>query len=180
MVINVKKLTDKPDAPKKRISDSVKAGILRWWIVGMCYYLVAMGLEVGMSESPLDLILLLGIGTGLATVVIYEPVAYGAFDVRRKGVNLSRRYKGTTGWKRAMENLAEVARSLLIVFLVYLTYQNINMILVRLAELPEDTVVIPGEPFGFAALFVFFHWLLAGLAESLRRIIPEKGRVRAE
>lgn len=176
----MKKRHDGSDIPKKRISDNVKAGLMRWWIMGMCYYLIAMGLQVGMSDSPLDLILLLGIGTGLATVVIYDPIAYSAFDIKRGDVSLSRRYRGTTGWKRALGNLAEIGRCLLIVFLVYLTYQNVNMILVQLAELPEDTVVMPGEPFGFATLFIFFHWLLNGLIANLQNIILEKRRGKEE
>lgn len=166
--------------PKKRISDNVKAGLMRWWLMGMCYYLIAMGLQAGMSDSPLDLILLLGIGTGLATVVIYDPIAYSAFDIKKGDVSLSRRYMGVTGWRRALGNLAEIGRCLLIVFLVYFTYQNINTILVQLAELPEDTVVIPGEPFGFATLFIFFHWLLSGLVTNIMRIISEKRRGQEE
>ena len=172
----MKKRPEDPNVPKKRVSDNVKAGLLRWWIVGMCYYLIAMGLQAGMSDSPIDLILLLGIGTGLATVVIYDPVAYGAFEVRRGGASLSRRYRDTAGWRRALGNLVEIGKCLLIVFLVYLTYQNVNTLLVRLGELSEDTVVIPGEPFGFATLFIFFHWLLTGFVESLRRILSEKRR----
>lgn len=54
------------------------------------------------------------------------------------------------------------------------------MILVQLAELPEDTVVMPGEPFGFATLFVFFHWLLSGLVTNLKQIISEKRRGKEE
>ena len=176
----MKKRHEGSDIPKKRISDNVKAGLMRWWIMGMCYYLIAMGLQTGMSDSPLDLILLLGIGTGLATVVIYDPIAYSVFDIKRGGVSLSRRYRGVTGWKRALGNLAEIGKCLLIVFLVYLTYQNINLILVQLAELPEETVVIPGEPFGFATLFVFFHWLLSGLVADLKKIISEKRRGKEE
>lgn len=84
-VISVKKRPEGSDVPKKRISDNVKAGLMRWWIMGMCYYLVAMGLQTGMSDSPLDLILLLGIGTGLATVVVYDPIAYSVFNIKRGG-----------------------------------------------------------------------------------------------
>lgn len=46
---------------KKRISDNVKAGILRWWIAGMCYFFIGFGTQIGILRDPIDLIFMLGV-----------------------------------------------------------------------------------------------------------------------
>lgn len=70
---------------KKRISDNVKAGILRWWIAGMCYFFIGFGTQIGILRDPIDLIFMLGVCIGFATVFIYNPIAYGMFNIVRKG-----------------------------------------------------------------------------------------------
>ena len=55
----------------------------------------------------------------------------------------------------------EIAASMITVILVYLTYQNLNLLLNQMLELPVETVLIPGEPFGFATLYLLFYTVLS-------------------
>lgn len=160
---------------KKWLSDNQKAGILRWWIAGMCYFLIGFGTQSGLLQDPLDLIFLLGVATGLAMVLVYEPVAYGMFKIVRRGQIMNRPYYERSGWKNARYKLAEIFKSLFLVGLVYFTYQNVNMLLTKILDLPIDTVVIPGEPIGFATLYVFYRWLVEGLADKVRTIAEKDG-----
>ena len=72
---------DKKHTRRKKISDNAKATLLRWWIVGMCYFMIGFGTQAGGYTSPIDLIFFLGVGIGLATIVVYNPIAYNVFDL---------------------------------------------------------------------------------------------------
>lgn len=159
---------DKKRRFRVHLSDNVKAGLLRWWLVGMCYFMIGFGTQIGTQSSPLDLIFFLGVGIGLVTVVIYNPIAYSAFDIVRGGeiVNMAR--KNRSGAAKARDNLMEIGVSLLVVILIYLTYQGINELLVKLLERAEGTVLVPGEPFGFATLYILFYSALVGVFSQLR------------
>lgn len=60
--------------------------------------------------------------------------------------------------------------------LVYLTYQNLNLLLNQMLELPVETVLIPGEPFGFATLYLLFYTVLSELAAKLRDRKEKRGK----
>lgn len=149
-------------------SERFKAGLLRWWLAGMCYFLVGFGTQAGSLQDPIDLIFLLSVAVGVSTIAIYQPIAYSVFNLEKNDVNLNRQYKERRGWRKALYNLLVVVKCTLIVFLVYLTYQNINILLVQLRELPEETVVFAGEPFGFATLYIIYHAALSGLIAKVR------------
>ena len=151
------------------VSDRFKAGLLRWWLAGMCYFLVGFGTQSGLFDSPLDLIFFLGVAVGLTTVYIYNPIAYSIFSLEYQGESLNLRHWRRKGWRKALYNLGVVAQSLALVALIYLTYQNINLFLVRAGDLPEDTVIVAGEPFGFATLYLIFHTAFSGLVRKVRK-----------
>jgi len=151
---------------KKKVSDNVKAGIFRWWIAGMCYFFIGFGTQSGIFADPLDMIFFLGLGLGLATLFLYNPVAYRMFDIVRKGRIYNQSYFERSGWQNAGLKLAEIFKNLVLVFMVYMTYQSVNMLLEELFHLPEGTVTIPGEPIGFAAVYTIYYHLLTGLMDT--------------
>ena len=156
------------------LSDNVKAGLLRWWLMGMCYFMIGFGTQTGTQSSPMDLIFFLGVGTGLVTVVVYNPIAYSAFDIVRGGEIVNKARKKRSGAAKALDNLLEIGRSLVVVVLIYLTYQGVNELLVKALERPEGTVIIPGEPFGFATLYLLFYSALVGVFSQLRARAKEQ------
>lgn len=102
------------------------------------------------------------------TIVVYNPIAYNVFRLTRNGEILNHTYRNLSGAKKAARNLVEIAASMITVILVYLTYQNLNLLLNQMLELPVETVLIPGEPFGFATLYLLFYTVLSELAAKLR------------
>ena len=132
----------------------------------MCYFFIGFGTQSGIFADPLDMIFFLGLGLGLATLFLYNPVAYRMFDIVRKGRIYNQSYFERSGWQNAGLKLAEIFKNLVLVFLVYMTYQSVNMLLEELFHLPEGTVTIPGEPIGFAAVYTIYYYLLTGLMDT--------------
>ena len=44
---------------KNWFTDNRKARLMRWWLVGMCYFMVGFGTQVGGYSSPIDFIFFL-------------------------------------------------------------------------------------------------------------------------
>ena len=145
---------DKKHTRRKKISDNAKATLLRWWIVGMCYFMIGFGTQAGGYTSPIDLIFFLGVGIGLVTIVVYNPIAYNVFDIVRGGEIVNHRYRNKKGWQRALQTLGDLGLSMLVVIL----------------GLSPETVVVAGEPFGFATLYTLFYSAITGLTDKLRAI----------
>ena len=160
---------------KKRISDNVKAGILRWWIAGVCYFFIGFGTQMGVLSDPIDLIFMLGVCIGFATVFIYNPIAYGMFDIVRKGRITNKAYYQRKGWQNAVYKLQEIFKSMFLVLLVYFTYQNVNILLNHMFGNPIETILIPGEPFGFATLYLLYYCMLTGIADTIREARQKGG-----
>lgn len=155
-------------------TDNVKAALLRWWLMGMCYYMIGFGTQAGIGTTPVDLILFLSLGTGLVTVVIFNPIAYNVFEIVRNNEIVNKKYLSKSGVVRAGYNLLEIGLSAITVILVYLTYQNVNVLIGTVAKLPADTVVIPGEPFGFATLYLLFYSAITSLGRRITGLIRKK------
>lgn len=161
---------------KNWFTDNRKAGLMRWWLAGMCYFMIGFGTQVGGYSSPIDFIFFLGVGIGLVTIVVYNPIAYNVFRLTRNGEILNHTYRNISGAKKAARNLVEIAASMITVIWVYLTYQNLNLLLNQMLELPVETVLIPGEPFGFATLYLLFYTVLSELAAKLRDRKEKRGK----
>lgn len=159
----------------RKLSDNLKAGVFRWWIAGMSYFLIGFGTQMGMFQDPVDLIFFLGVGVGLAMALIYNPIAYGMFRIERRGRIDNKSYYERRGWQNAIYKLVEIFKNMLIVWLVYMTYQNINLLINQIWHLPEGTILIPGEPFGFATLYMLYHQLLRGLGNTVEAAMENVG-----
>lgn len=157
-----------------KLSDNVKAGALRWWLAGMCYFFIGFGTRTGALAEPLDLIFLLGTGLGLATIFLYHPLVYRMFRIVRKGRIANQSYFERSGLRNIAFNLVEIFKNMLIVFLVYISYQSINLALEQVLALPEGTVAVPGEPFGFATFYTIYYYLLAGILETVGRAVKKR------
>lgn len=155
--------------------DNLKAGILRWWVAGMCYFFIGFGTPIGISKDPLDLMFILGMGIGIATICIYNPIAYRMFRIEKRGKIFNKTYYERTGWQNAMINILEIVKNVLIVVLIYYTYQNLNLLLNQLAGYPLDTITVPGEPFGFASLYMLYYCGSTSLVDAAGRAVRKDG-----
>lgn len=158
----------KKNTRRKKISDNTKAALFRWWIVGMCYFMIGFGTHAGGYDSPIDLIFFLGVGIGLVTIVVYNPIAYNVFDIVRSGESINRRRQLRKGYQKALDNLGEIGLSMLVVILVYLSYQNINLLIIVLFGLDQNAVPFAGEPFGFATLYTLFYSIITDLIHKIK------------
>lgn len=140
----------------------------------MCYFFIGFGTQSGIFADPLDMIFFLGLGLGLATLLLYNPVAYRMFDIVRKGKIYNQNYFERSGWQNAVLKLVEILKNMILVFLIYMTYQSVNLLLERLLHLPEGTVTIPGEPIGFAVIYTIYYYLLTGLMDSVAEMKKEE------
>ena len=52
---------------KNWFTDNRKAGLMRWWLAGMCYFMIGFGTQVGGYSSPIDFIFFLGVEIGRAS-----------------------------------------------------------------------------------------------------------------
>lgn len=166
-------MKNRPGQSKKRISDNVKAAILKWWVAGMCYFFIGFGTQAGVFQDPVDLIFFLGVGVGLAMIVVYNPIAYGMFRIERRGKIANKSYYERKGWQNALYRLAEIFKDLFLVWLIYQTYQSVNLLINQIGHLPEGTILVPGEPFGFATLYLLYDRMLAGLAHKVQFVMEK-------
>ena len=109
-------------------------------------------------------------GIGLVTIVVYNPIAYNVFDIVRGGEIVNHRYRNKKGWQRALQTLGDLGLSMLVVILVYLSYQNINLFLVGLLGCPQKRWWWLANPSDFATLYTQFYSAITGLTDELRAI----------
>ncbi len=147
----------KQEKQRKKISDATIVTIARWWFVGMIYFLIGFGTSLGNSIDPLDLIVMLGLGIGAGTVLIFHPIVYHMFNIRRRGKIANKRYQNRTIMENVSFSLTEIVRCCFMVVLVFYVYQWINIGLIALLGLQDDVVVIAGEPILFAVFFVLLY-----------------------
>jgi len=107
-------------------------------------------------------------------LLLYNPVAYRMFDIVRKGKIYNQNYFERSGWQNSVLKLVEILKNMVLVFLIYMTYQSVNLLLERLLHLPEGTVTIPGEPIGFAVIYTIYYYLLTGLMDSVAEMKKEE------
>ena len=75
-----------------------------------------------------------------------------------------------------MYKLQEIFKNMFLVLLVYFTYQNVNILFNHILGKPMETVLIPGEPFGFATLYLLYYYVLTGIGDTIREA-RQKGDV---
>ncbi len=149
------------------MSDKTKISIMRWWFVGAAYFFIGMGTSLAEYSDPLDLIFFLGVGIGVLNVLIFHPIIYNMFDIRRRGKIQNKKYFERGIFTNVGLALAEILKCLIIVILVFLVYQGINTLLVSIFTYEEDAVALAGEPILFALFFTCFYNLFAGIVDKV-------------
>lgn len=151
---------------KLNISDNTKITIIRWWFVGAACYFIAFGTSVGENTDPFDLIFFLGIGIGAMNVILFHPIIYHMFDIKRRGVLQNKKYleRGILG--NVGLSLLEIFKCMVIVWLVYLVYDAINIILLGF-DASDAEIILGVEPILFGIIFVCFYNLFASIVDGI-------------
>lgn len=153
---------------KKRLSENAKVNIFRWWFAGAVYFMVAWATPVG-SGAFIDMVVILGMAMGLATVFLFNPIVYGMFDIKRNGRIVNQKYYERSVGTGVLQKLMEAGKCLLATVLVALTYHVINTAAIGLLRLGTDSVVLAGEPILFATLFLIYYNTMGALADKASR-----------
>ena len=151
-----------------RISDRVKIAFIRFWFVGLIYYLVGWGTSLGLNENPLDFIFLLAIICAACLILIFNPITHYMFDIERNGKVINKDIAKRKIYQGVLLNLVEFLRCFIVTYLIYLTYQLINQAIMNLAHI--ETIVIPGEPILYGTFFTLYYELLTYIKDLILRL----------
>lgn len=160
--------------PKPKISENVKAYLVIWWFSGATYFFIGWGTGSGLSDNPLDLIFMLGVGMGLVTTLLVNPIIYNLFTIKRRGKIANKKFNERTVAEGTLYFLIEIFKALFINFLIFLTYQILNTTLIQVFSLNSDRVAVPGEPILYATFYVLFLALINGIADKVHNIIQRE------
>ena len=152
--------------PKLKVSDWLKALLLKAWFGGMLCYFFIWGLST-LTLNGWDHLLILGIALGMITHLITNPVfrflakTPGAFDrwmmVPRKEI-----------WFLPLD----LVYGLLLVVCVMMTYNGINLAAARFTGKAE-VAFLGVEPILFGLLILGWDLLFLGMKRLLKRIIRD-------
>lgn len=157
---------------KHRWSDNAKAMMSRWYLAGASYFFVAFGTPLGSRLTTIDLIFTLAVVIGCLTVFVLDPVLWRMCDLTEHGKVVNIAYFARPKKTAYLYKLAQLARCMTCVVLVSLCYHLANVCAVKLCRLPSATVVLKGEPFLFATLYVALYWITERIRLALKKEEP--------
>lgn len=157
----------------KRLSDSVKIGIFRWWFAGAVFFFIGFGTTIGQSSS-FDLMFVLAIILGLGTAFVFNPIIYRVFDVKVSGRIINAEYFARPLLQRVLFDLFEVIKAFVIVALIWITYVALNMVINTAAGNSADTVSLPVEPILFATFYLCYFTLITAIGRGIRHLFGKK------
>ncbi len=143
--------------------------IVRWWAAGAVYFFIGWGTSLGNQQYLIDFVFVLGLVMGLFNILIINPGLRMMFNIGGP----RRPRKENTGWQRLSDYLVELLKNLFIMLVIAMIYVAVNRLAIALFSLPENTVVLPGEPILFGLFYVLIWLALYKLSNWL------KGRIGA-
>lgn len=168
-----KKLSN-PEEKKKsilsKIPDGVKVEFFRWWFVGAICFFIAWGTSLGKND-PFDLIFVLALVISFGHMLIFNPIVYGMFDIKRNGKIVNKKISERHIWEGALVKIMDFFQCLIVSFIVYGAYEGINRMIIHFAKLTETTVPFPVEPFGYATLFLIFYLAISFIVNRVSLLI---------
>ena len=157
----------------KKLSDSIKIGIFRWWFAGAVFFFIGFGTSLGQSSS-VDLMFVLSLVLGLGTAFVFNPIIYRVFDVKDRGRVINAEYFSRSLLLRVLYDILEVMRSFIIVALIWGTYTVLNIAINAFAGNSPDTVVLGVEPFLFATFYLCYFSLISIVVRAIRSLFRKK------
>jgi hypothetical protein len=154
---------------KKFFTEGKIAFLARWWSAGAVYFFIAWGTTIGESEyGYLDLALVLGVFIGLFFMLVVNPILRSMFNLRAEI-----EYKSSSVLQLVLYRLGEILKSTIIVVLIVIITSAINIGLISILQLPEDSVPFPGEPITFGLMYVLLYMLSMKLKQLFKKIISK-------
>ena len=154
--------------PKIRLSDRIKAILIKIWIAGMICYFFIWGIST-VAMNPWDQLLVIGIALGLATNLmtnnIYRFIAKtpGAYD----------RWMMFPGRKLYFLPL-DIAYAILLAACTVMTYNGINLL--AAGDTGQTGARLGVEPILFGIIVTLWDLLFLGCKRLIRRIFRDAER----
>lgn len=153
---------------KKFFTDDVLARIFRWWAASAMYFFVGWGTGVGYQSTVIDFVFFLGVAIAVFEMFVVNPVVNSMFNLKNPI-----KFSDKAIMKKVLYRLKYIARTIIIVIFVVITYDIINFSAIILFNLPEETVMLAGEPILFGIFYMIYYTLIIGLGLSIKRRMKE-------
>lgn len=151
----------------RRHKETILMVFFRWWLASAVYFFVGWGTELALYNSIIDMIFILGIVVGIVQIVIFNPVVYGMFNVKRRGKIVNKEYYNRTVFEGVWLKVAEIFKCMFVMLLVFLTYQGINTFYIMIYHVSDTFVALPGEPVLFGLFFLIYYSMLSGITDKI-------------
>ena len=165
--VSEKELRKYRSGPKIHLRDWVKAVLIKWWFAGAVCFFFYWGLGM-MVPNMENLLLILGVGLGLVTVLLTNNVL--RFWAKVPGGN--DRWMMVTR-RGAPGLLLDVLYGFVILGCIVATYQGLNRLLISLTGAAADSVPLGVEPILFGALAMGWDFLWIGIWRTAGKILAD-------
>ncbi len=144
----------------------LKTLLLKWWAAGALLFFIGWGLPIGLSSMYLAL--LLGVVGGVFTDLIGNNILRVAVRNNESEPYMMWPQGGAGGL------VLNVLHSVLIAYLIMLTYTAVNVILIGLLGLEATAVPLGVEPILFGLLYLGFDMLLILIKRRVQALAAEE------
>ena len=151
---------------KLSVPDTLKALFAKFWFAAAVCFFFMWGLSI---PNALDLLVVLSLAGGLVTDLLTN----GTLRLLAKTEGQFDRFMMWPGRKKLITLPLNVLHSALVTVLVYLFYNVLNTLLIRLLSLPEDSVPLGVEPILFGLFYLGFDLLIILVKNTLVRIVND-------
>lgn len=135
---------------------------IRWWFVGAVYFFIGWGTSLGNQSTSIDFIISLGICIGLCNSFVVNTIIKMLYNIDT-GIN----YYDKRIFNKIKKRFADIFLAIFIVTIVVGIYALINTTAIKLFNLPDSAVFLPGEPIMFALFYVLVLYLLSFLKRKI-------------
>lgn len=160
--------------PRTKRSQIILEWVIRWWGAGAVFFFIAWGTGLGLQDTVIDMIFVLGLGIGLFTIVVLDPVIYGFLEIERDGEVVAKAYYQRTIFQNVYLRLGEIVKAVTIVAIVTVIYGYINVILINIRNLSETQVPFQAEPIMFGVFYILIFMLFRLIYRMAKKLIKKK------
>lgn len=146
---------------KKFFTDKRIEILIRFWAAGALFYFIGWGTGLGLG-STLDFILVLGVFMGLIEMLIVNPIVRHMLNVKS-----NKKYLDTTILDKVKNRLIVIFKNIFIMLIIEALYNIINKSFIILGNLPDETIVLPGEPILFGIFYLIIYELIKAITNNV-------------
>lgn len=151
----------------RNMKDSYKILLFRWWFSAAVCFFIAMGLQFGNQGSTFELVFGLGLGIGVANLLLFNSIISSVFDIERRGKIANKKMSERSIIEGVWYMLSEILKSMIAVYIVSWIYQGINVLINLIGNYPDDHIGFALEPICFGIFFTIVYQLLGYIWDLL-------------